>query len=46
MDTNNYNLGNCNPTQIININYPITDVSTMSINNECNEAYDKNSLLY
>ncbi len=46
MDTNNYNLGNCNPTQIININYPITDVSTISINNECNEAYDKNSLLY
>ena len=46
MDFSNYNMGSCNPTQIININFPINNVDQISILNECNEQYDKNSLLY
>ena len=46
MDISNYNLGTCNPIQIINLNYPINDVSKITIYNDCNEPYDKNSLLY
>ena len=42
----NYNLGNCNPTQIVNINFPIDDPNRIVINNECNEAYDRGSMLY
>lgn len=41
-----YNLGSCNPTQIININYPIDDPTKIVVNNECLEAYDRNSMLY
>ena len=46
MDFSNYNIGSCNPTQILNINFPINNVDQIDIYNECNEAYDKNSLLY
>ena len=46
MDVNNYSLGNCNPTQIININFPIDDVNQITLYNNCNEAFDRNSMLY
>lgn len=46
MDFSNYNIGSCNPMQILNINFPINNVDQIDIYNECNEAYDKNSLLY
>ena len=46
MDLTNYNLGSCNPTQIININFPINSIDQIAIYNECNEMYDKNTLLY
>ena len=41
-----YNLGSCNPTQILNINFPIDDVDQISIIDDCGNTYDKNSLLY
>lgn len=41
-----YNIGSCNPTQIINLNTPITDPNSVLVKNECNEYYDQLSLLY
>lgn len=41
-----YNLGSCNPTQIININQPINELNNFTVYNECNEAYDNGNLLF
>lgn len=46
MDITNYNLQNCNPTQIININYPINDATTIQIYDDCKKAYDMITLQY
>lgn len=41
-----YNLGSCNPTQIININEPINELNNFTVYNDCNEAYDNGNLLF
>lgn len=46
MDTQQYNLGSCNPTQIININQPINEINNFTVTNECDEAYDNGNLLF
>lgn len=46
MDTIQYNLGSCNPTQIININQPINEINNFIVTNECNENYDNDKLLF
>lgn len=46
MNVNEYSLGNCNPTQIININTPISDISKLDIYNECLEIYNNDNILY
>ena len=46
MDTQQYNLGSCNPTQIININQPINEINNFNVTNECNEAYDNGNLAF
>jgi len=46
MDTQQYNLGSCNPTQIININQPITELNNFTITNDCDEVYNNDNLLF
>ena len=46
MDTQQYNLGSCNPTQIININQPINEINNFIVTNECDEAYDNGNLVF
>ena len=46
MDFTNFNLGACNPTQIVNINFPINDIDKLAIKDECGDTYDKNTMLY
>ena len=46
MDTQQYNLGSCNPTQIININQPINEINNFTVTNECDEAYDNGNLVF
>ena len=46
MDTIQYNLGSCNPTQIININQPINEINNFIVTNECNENYNNDQLLF
>ena len=46
MDTQQYNLGSCNPTQIININQPINEINNFKVTNECDESYDNGNLSF
>ena len=46
MDFNTTYIDNCGPTQIININIPINDISKLEILNNCDEKYDITSLQF
>ena len=45
IDINSTCVGQCTPPQIVTFTYPINDITTLSIYNNCNE-YDKESLQY
>ena len=44
MDFNNYCLGNCAPTQIVNINFAFNDINKIQILDSCNNPYDLTTL--
>lgn len=44
MDFNNYCLGNCTPTQIVNINFAFNDINKIQILDSCNNPYDLTTL--
>ena len=47
MNFNNYNtIGNCSPTQIINVNEPISSIDSLVIYDNCGKSYDMKSLQY
>lgn len=43
---NNFCLGNCSPKQIINFNIAIDKISEICVFDNCNNEYDRNSLLF
>ena len=46
MNINGTCLDGCTPPQIVSLTYPIKDMSTLQILNDCNEAYDTSKLEY